>query len=222
MNKHRVPLRILHVVESIGRGGGVQEWLGNIYPLIDAARFQMDTWTSSYGRESHSCIPANHIIYGQPHRKPIAYGRTFLRVLRQHGPYEIVHSHIQHHNGFVLSLAKLAGVPIRVAHSHVDTIGFRPKAGIMRRGYERVMLNWIQRYATSGLAVSQSAGAALFGSGWDKDPRWEILTCGIDLSAFHVHVDPAAVRSELNLPSGRSRDWSCCSLCSYEEPYFSN
>ncbi len=136
-----------------------------------------------------------------PHRPaPWAYAARFKRILRQHGPYDIVHAHSAHFSGYMLRLAHQAGVPVRMAHSHNDTSTCDLSALVTKRIALRVMDSWIHRHATVGLAASQEAGSALFGSGWEADPRWQILHYGIDLAPFKEAVDAAAIRAELDLP----------------------
>jgi glycosyltransferase involved in cell wall biosynthesis len=37
----------------------------------------------------------------------------------------------------------------------------------------------------------------MFGTEWEKDPRWAVLNCGIDIDSFSKNVDRASVRKEL-------------------------
>jgi hypothetical protein len=66
-------------------------------------------------------------------RQNLGFTRNFKRILREYGPYDIVHSHVHHFSGYVLYLAKQAGVPVRIAHSHNDTSAIDAKAGLHRR-----------------------------------------------------------------------------------------
>jgi glycosyltransferase involved in cell wall biosynthesis len=132
---------------------------------------------------------------------PWRYARRFQEVLRTHGPYDIVHCHVHHFSGYVLWLAKRAGVPQRIVHSHCGTSMIDQQAGPARRLYLSMMMRAIGRYATCGLAVSCKAAEALFGQAWREDRRWRILHPGIDLDPFRNPVDQPAVRAELGIPN---------------------
>jgi glycosyltransferase involved in cell wall biosynthesis len=132
--------------------------------------------------------------------RPFSYARNLTKILRDCGPYDIVHSHVHHYSGHVLRIAHQAGVPMRIAHSHSDTAWVQSRSGLSRRLYFALMSRWIKRHATRGIGVSRKAAAALFGPLWEHDPRWRILYYGIDLEPFRQPVDRDAVRQELNIP----------------------
>ena len=133
--------------------------------------------------------------------QPWSYARNFKRILREYGPYDIVHSHVHHFSGYVLRLAQQAGVPVRIAHSHNDTSSIETGAGLYRRLYSNLTKSWIARHATLGLGASRQAAANLFGSVWETDPLWQVLYCGIDLAPFRDSINPVTVRAELGIPA---------------------
>ena len=198
------PIRILHIVGGMNRGG-VETWLMHVLRHIDRERYQMDFLVHTlepcaYDDEIRA-LGSRIIACPHPHR-PWRFAPQFLRILREHGPYDIVHSHVHHYSGFTLWLAKQAGVPMRIAHSHNDTTTGDRAAGLMRKFYLRMMEQAIRRAATHGLACSHRAAAALYGRQWQRDPRWQVLYYGIDLAPFReaLSADSATVRAELGLP----------------------
>ena len=197
------PIRILHVVGSMRPGGGVQAWFMRVLRHIDRQRFRMDVQTihsDAYDDEIRAL--GSKIILCPPYRRPWSYARNLKRILGEHGPYNIVHSHIPGHSGYILRLAQRAGVPIRIAHSRIADSPLVAKSGLLRRGYETLMKRWLARYATAGLASSREAAATMFGPAWEADPRyWQILYPATDLTPFRALVDPAAIRAELDIPS---------------------
>lgn len=198
----RRSIRILQVVGGMNRGG-IETWLMYILRYIDRDRFRIDflvhtTQPCAYDDEIRAL--GSKIIPCLHPSQPWLYARNFKRVLREHGPYDVVHSHVHHYTGYVLRLAQQAGVPVRIAHSHSDTSQLQAKARLLRRGYLKLMTQWIARHATVGLAASRKAAVALFGPAWDADPRWQLLHCGIDMALFQDLVDPVAIRAELGIP----------------------
>ncbi len=198
------PVRVLHVVGALNHGG-VETWLMHVLRHIDRDRFHFDFLVHSeqpaaYDDEARA-LGANIIPCLHP-SQPLRYGRNFKRILRAHGPYDVVHSHVHHFSGYALRLAAQAGVPTRIAHSHSDTAAHESQARPARRAYLALMERWVRRCATTGLAASAQAAAALFGPGWQRDPRCRLLYCGVDLAPFRAPADRAACRAEFGLPAG--------------------
>ncbi len=195
------PIRSLHVVGGMNQGG-VETWLMHVLRHIDRDQFPMDflvhtTSECAYDEEIRAL--GSGIIPCLSPRRPVQYARNFLRILRQQGPYDIVHSHVHHYSGFVLRLAHQADVPVRIAHSHTSLIEARTH--LPRRLYLGLMKRWITRYATVGLACSRKAAMALFGTNWETDRRWQVLYYGIDLEPFEQKVDSQELRRELSIPA---------------------
>jgi glycosyltransferase involved in cell wall biosynthesis len=203
MRSERV-CRVLHVVGRMDRGG-VETWLMHVLRSIDRARFALDFLV-------HTDMPGAHDeeirrLGGRVIPLPLPtqrfwYASRFRRAIRDHGPYDIVHSHVHHFSGVVLRAAYLAGIGSRIAHSHSDTSAAQATATITRRAYLRVTEALIRRYGTTALAASEKAGRALFT--WDHDDSrcaWDVLHYGIDLDPFLARPDKVSVRRELGLDS---------------------
>jgi len=125
-----------------------------------------------------------------------SFAKEFWRILKQHGPFDVVHSHLHHFSGAVLAVARLAGVPIRVAHSHSDRSSVDSSARLFRRLYLWFSRKLIQWSCTKCLAVSEGAAASLLGNGWQNDPRVEIFRCGLDFEQFRSRTPrPEALKS---------------------------
>lgn len=195
-------IRVLHVVGGMDTGG-IETWLMHMLRRIDRDRYRFDFLAHTakpcfYDEEirSRGCriIPCPHPT------RPWQYARDFLRVLKEHGPYDVVHSHVHHFSGFTVMLAKLAGVPVRIAHSHNDTSLNESRAGIVRKFYLQSTRWLIHRCSTLGLACSGMAAVNLFGKDWERDSRWRILQYGVDFEPFTQSVDRAQVRRELGIP----------------------
>jgi len=195
------PLRILHVVGRMDRGG-VETWLMHVLRHLDRGRFHMDflvhtTRLCAYDDEIRAL--GSKIIRCPSPSFPLTYTHRFKRALREHGPYDVVHSHVHHYSGYVLRLARQVGVPVRIAHSHGDNPLPQTKPGFLRRTYLALTKQWVVRHATVGLAASRESALALFGPAWTADPRWRILYCGIDLAPFHVIDEARTVRAEFGI-----------------------
>ncbi len=144
----------------------------------------------SLGAEIHPCTGV---------RNPIKYARQFKAVLQEHGPFDVVHSHVYLYSGYLMRLAAEAGVPIRIAHSHtaLKPKGFNPA----RFAYERLMRDWIARYSTHRIGISQIAADSLFGKQAHKSAA--VLYYGFDFTPFLQPQDPEEVKRRLGVPVHR-------------------
>jgi glycosyltransferase involved in cell wall biosynthesis len=204
MTANKGSVRVLHVLNSNMGAGGIETWLMHVLRHIDRERFRIDFLLNPVVAPRQAdeirALGAS-ILSGSNPRRPIAYARTFRRILRQHGPYDIVHSHPYPYTGYILRLARQSGVPIRIAHCHADFSRVEERVSSLRRVYLTAMKSWVAQNATLGLAPSREAANTLFGSSWEADPRWRILYYGIDLEPFRATVRPASVRTELGIPT---------------------
>ncbi len=87
--KQHTPLRILHVLGMMERGGA-ETWLMHILRSIDRTRYHMDFLVhvpepQDYDDEIRALGSSVIVV---PHtRHPLLYAREFNRILREYGPY---------------------------------------------------------------------------------------------------------------------------------------
>jgi glycosyltransferase involved in cell wall biosynthesis len=129
---------------------------------------------------------------------PLEYAKNFEKILNKYGPYDCVHSHVHHYSGYVLLLARIYGVPIRIAQSHTGD----PQAGAgpARKAYLAAMRQLIAWNATGGITVSRIAGDALYPK-WKRDRRWRLLPYGIDTERFSNPPEREEMRRQLGIPA---------------------
>jgi glycosyltransferase involved in cell wall biosynthesis len=199
--------RVLHVVRQM-HAGGIAVWLMNILRHIDRARYHLDfllvhDGPAAYANEIRDLGSSISTCLG--YHKPWKFAGNFANVLRESGPYDVVHSHIYNYSGFVLKIAAGHRVPVRIAHSHTDTrlkeASQRRWRQVYRRAYLDVTTHWLRRHATAGLAVSHGAADALFGADWATDGRFRVLPLGLDFEPFSAPCDQGEVRRSLGLPA---------------------
>jgi glycosyltransferase involved in cell wall biosynthesis len=191
-------MRILHVLGKLDRGG-VETWLVQVLRHIDRQEYQMDfmvhtndagAYDEEVGSLGARVIPCLHPS------NPALYAKNFFRILREYGPYDLVHSHVHHYSGYVLMLAAAAGVKVRIAHSHTSAPEVSP--GIARQIYLAAMRQLIKQKTTFGIAISTLAGDSLM-PGWQARPNWYLRPYGIETEPFEVNVDPITIRKKLGL-----------------------
>jgi glycosyltransferase involved in cell wall biosynthesis len=184
--------------------GGVETWLLHVLRHLDRKRFQMDflVHTDQPGAYDGELLQfGSKILPCSPTHNPMRYGRRFLEIVKQHGPFDVLHSHVHHFSGYTLALGRMAGIPVRIAHSHSDTRAVESEIGLARKIYLGTMEQLLRVNCTHGLAASGVAALALFGPRWSCDRRIRILYCGVDLEPFRSSVDRESVRSEFGFRS---------------------
>jgi glycosyltransferase involved in cell wall biosynthesis len=196
------PIRILHVVGGMDRGGA-ETWLMHVLRHLEPNLCQMDFLTPAdehYAYTDELTALGSQIFPCLEPSKLLLYAANFQRILRAHGPYDAIHVHIHHFSGYVLWLAKQSGIKARIIHSHIDTSSIESTANWKRKLYVTLMKWLIASNATAGLAASRMAAADLLGAGWAQDSRWQTLYCGIDLVPFDDPIDTTNIRSEFGIP----------------------
>ncbi|MCR4412031.1 MAG: glycosyltransferase family 1 protein [Thermoguttaceae bacterium] len=194
-------MRVLHVVGRMN-AGGVETWLLRVLRRADRGQLEMDFLVHDErpGLYDDEIRRLGSAVLRCPYpRRPWRFARSFRRALREHGPYDVIHSHVHHYSGYVLKLARSEGVARRIAHSHNDRAAAESGVSLGRRAYLAISRHWLRRHATARLACSRSAGVSLFGRPWLTDSRARVVHYGVDLAEFAAPADGAAVRKELGL-----------------------
>jgi glycosyltransferase involved in cell wall biosynthesis len=194
------PLRVLHVMGSL-KTGGAETWLVQLADHLDRRRVRLDVAVNCaadtpYARKLQQLGCRIHTCPSLAN--PLAYMGGFLRILKENGPYDVVHSHLHLFSGLVMRAAHVAGVPVRIAHSRNWSDGKR--LTLPRRAYRTLMRHWIGRYSTALLAISRTAALGAFGRKLGDAAHCRISVTSVDLSPFTRTVDRAEVRRRLGIP----------------------
>ncbi len=193
------PIRVLHIFGRMNRGGA-ETFIMHVYRHMDRSKIQFDFAVHSdqpghYDEEIRS-LGGRIFVLPRPRLAALpVYKRALARVLRKEGPFAAVHSHVHFYSGIPLAIAASAGVPLRIAHSHTTLDG--KGDSLLRRVYFWYMRRLIHRSATHILAPSRLACEALYGSGWEQDPRVRVVHNGIALFPFESLPDRYALREKM-------------------------
>lgn len=201
MMNENPPIRVLHVVGKMDRGG-TETWLMNILRNIDREQIQIDFVVHSdspgvYDGEIKDL--GSQLFNVGSHKNLLKYAMNLRRLIATDGGYDVVHSHVGFFTGIVLSICKFLGVPVRIAHSHNDSR--RTMRSPTRRVYAWGMSRLMSCSMTHGLAASEAAAKSMFGSGWRADGRVKVMYCGTDFSRFDEAVSKEAVRATIGVPT---------------------
>ncbi|MDQ0270925.1 glycosyltransferase family 1 protein [Cytobacillus purgationiresistens] len=192
------PLRILHVVVNMNRGGA-ETLIMNLYRHIDRSKVQFDFLTCKPGVFDEEIKVMGGIIHRIPyvsdvgHFKYISELEGFFKANHQ---YQIVHSHMDKMSGFVLKAAKESSIPIRIAHSH----NTKSEGGTAIRLYKWWAGTFIVPSSTDYFACSSEAAKWLFRQQYSKA---KMVKNGIAFAPFYFALETRRkVREELELDHG--------------------
>lgn len=204
------PIRVLHSLGSLRRGG-IETWLINVlrqrHPELqmDFILYEEAGTGGDYEREA---LAAGCVIH---HYTPASWLTKRLRALGvapsdpalsdvlRTGNYDVLHVHGEELLGDTVKEAAQAGTPVRVTHCHHTQLA-RGKRGLemwIRRLRHRTLERRLTlRYATELVACGRDAGRLMLGDAWGKDPRCQVIYCGVTLSAFERALSQTS-RAEL-------------------------
>lgn len=190
---------VVHVLNVLDRGGLEVRTLEVIRGLDPrTVRVIVCTLAGRRGELASAYEAAGAEVVPLDMRSP-GFARRFLRLLRAER-VDVVHSHIHFSSGPVLTLARVAGVRIRIAHFRSDSHG-RERSGPAREAYYAIARVLILAFATTVVGVSPSSLQSNWGRVVDRDPRFQVLPNGIDTS----HLRPPA-ETRLSAELGLSPD----------------
>lgn len=190
------PIRILHVVTYMGRGG-LETMLMNYYRHIDRSLIQFDflahrDFRADYDDEIESL---GGKIYHLPRLVPwsTSYHEALDDFFTEHTEYRIVHVHQDCLSSVILKVAKKHGVPVRIAHSHSNNQDKDIKYPI-----KLFFRKQIPKYASHLLACGQEAGAWMF-----CGAKFQVLNNAIDAKQYQYNPARAKqIRNVLGIPTG--------------------
>ena len=168
-------------------GGGVESVVMNYYRNIDRNKIQFHFLCD----EDSTDIPYEEIeklggkvIVIPPYQKLFKYQKELYRIFKENN-YKIVHSHISTLSVFPLRIAKKAGVPIRIAHSHSTSNKKEWKRNLIKN----ILRPFSKLYANQFFACSELSGRWLFGEKAFKNNSIKIINNAIDLEKFKFNKE---------------------------------
>lgn len=178
--------RVLHVFSGMNRGGA-ETMVMNLYRKMDRSKVQFDFLTyrndpCAYDEEILSLGGRLFYVPSIGQSNPLTFVKNVRNTIKENGPFSAVHAHTDFQTGFIALAARLAGVQVRVCHSHNTSwkTGFNWKDRLQLMVFRRLIL----AYATELCACGEDAGRFLFGRSNMERKRVHLLPNGIDLDLF--------------------------------------
>lgn len=192
------PIRVAQVIGKMV-GGGVEAVVMNYYRHIDRSKVQFDFIIDS----DSTVVPDKEIknlggrLFEVPPYQHLGSYQKALGSLFEQNQWDIVHSHINTLSVFSLRIAKKAGIPVRIAHSHA-TMG----KGETKRNLMKLALRpFANVYPTDRVACSSYAGKWLFGN----NVSFTVIPNAVDVTKFRFSE---GARNEMRGAWGAGDD--CC------------
>lgn len=194
--------RVLHVIGAMNRAGA-ESMLMTLYRSLDKTRLQFDflEFSEADSDFSQEIVAMGGRIYKFPwSQKSKGFGQTvseLATLMRARGPYVAVHGHILFANGAVMTAARKARIPARIAHSHNTSDVIDP--GLMRRFYHSASRMAIRWGATALVACGEDAARYLFGS--RRGAEAVVVPNAVDTHRYRPvpQCERTRIRRELNL-----------------------
>ena len=178
MHELNAPIRVLHVMGSIGLNNGVSSVVMNYYSKLDHSKLTFDFMLNEdVDTDIRAYIEGNGSkIYIMPELK-VKNTFRYVKKLREFyrtTDYKIIHGHVANSAIFYLGLAR--NVPYRIIHSHNTRL-----ADIWWKCIRNwVLTRFIKFVANKYIACSEEAAKSLFG----KNNNTFILNNAIDVEKF--------------------------------------
>jgi glycosyltransferase involved in cell wall biosynthesis len=147
-------------------------------------------------------IPVHRVLMSDGR---VSWFRRFGDFLRDEGPFSVVHSHTPARlSAPALHVAKRAGVPVRIAHSH-SAYSQGNREPLRRRVAKQFAIPWLKSAATRRVGISELALEEVAGKDWRDDPFATVLLYGFDFSQFAGAAERAStLRAKLGIPDKAS------------------
>jgi len=206
MVQMEMPIRVLHVVSAMNRGGA-ETLIMNIYRNIDRSKIQFDFIShnsnnpNDFDDEIKSLGGRVFRVQSLGELGPVKYIRELRKIMEQNGPFQAVHAHTDFQSGFVAIAAKMAGIHRRICHSHNNdwTMGNNIKA----RTLLWILKRTISVFGTNYCACSIAAAHFLFNKSKTDNGRVSILRNGIAVNEYEHLLEEDCqirIRKELDIP----------------------
>lgn len=177
------PIKVLAIVHSMNRGG-LESRLMDIMRSIDHSKVRIDIYSYSFTKgifDDEITAMGSNIYYNKCLTvfNMLTYPCYFARFLKEHPEYQIIHAHQDAWCPIFCKGAKIAGVPVRIAHSRTAATKLTLKNCV-----RNIIKLPVKKYATHYFAVSDVAAIWLFGKKAYDDGKVTIWPNAIDTSRY--------------------------------------
>ena len=186
-------IRVLEIAHGLAPGG-IEAFLLNIFENIDKEKIEISFDLASNGKQYHEERVLNQgaKVYHTNDLNGIKnickHFFSLIKVLREEGPFDVVHTNIDFFNGVNLFAAFIAGVPVRISHSHNTNSAHARTVGttLPIKLYRRFMRFFINLLSTEKLGCSKEANIYMYGS---KAKESIVINNGVHFEKFRKNLN---------------------------------
>jgi glycosyltransferase involved in cell wall biosynthesis len=202
------PIRLLHLVNSLGRGGGVEKWLMSMLQTVSPEVCRMDFACKGAAR-GDMAADAERLgatVYQTPlglfH---IGFARGLAKVLKN-GKYDLVHNHLNAFSGFPVWVVRRNGIPV-ITTFHSTRLGpedqrlLFPGLKQLRSAYEVLSVGYAIRNSDLVTGVSRAVVDAHVYNPGKLTLKPEVLYLGVELPEPASADQRADFRRSLECPA---------------------
>lgn len=138
-------------------------------------------------------------------KKKLRHCGRLYRFLKA-GKFDVFHANMDLFNGFNMPVAWLAGVPVRVCHSHIAGSQYEARTGkhLVVSIYRTIMRRSLWWFSNRRCGCSEMAMDYLFQSKWKRDKHSKVVINGVDFAEYsRAEFDKEQKKTELGLPQGK-------------------
>lgn len=192
-------IKIAYILHGIPQGCGISSFVMSVVKHIDLRKYDITFILAldQGGKQEREleAIDLGIEIYRTSDldgfRKKWNHVTRLKQLLKETGPYDIVHSNMDFLNGINLLVAKTIGIPTRVSHSHVSNSQHKHKTFLKKvifLSYRKIMMKIINITATDKLGCSDSANTFLYGKKEVNGGNTKVIYNGIDVNRFSIKI----------------------------------
>lgn len=189
-------IKVLEVVPSL-QNGGVEQFLYNYLANMDLSGFEIWILTQEprFLESEKRFVDLGIKIKAVPPKKKnlFKYYRLTRKIMKKE-QFDIIHCHLSAKSFWMLIIAKMSGIKIRIYHAHEA----RVLSGIKKAIY-RIYAKLSLRFATNLVACGRESANFCFG----KEKRYVLLRNLIDCDKFQYSIkDRDVIRKALGVDEG--------------------
>ncbi len=196
-------IKILQVVGAL-RTGGLETVAMNFFRYADREKYEFHflSYQEEKGEYEDEIIKLGGKIIKIPAPKKgiKSFVKNVKKVMRENGPYQIVHSHTFYNSGIILWIAAKMKIPVRVAHMHNNHSVYKIK--MYKKAYNFIMKMMLNKYSTKKCACSFEAGISTYGKRSFEKKGIIIKNC-IDVTKYAFNQENREkIRKEFDIEEG--------------------
>lgn len=190
-------MRVFHVISGFENGGVetlIFRWISHMPKDIEFHIVAQEIVVPACAERFRARGVTIHLIPSRKHL--LGHCKELLALLREYRP-EVVHVHTTEWGAIPLSVAKKAGVPCRIQHSHAA----RKEKNPLLHLAHALSFAWARRTATDYFACGTAAAHTAFGKRAVAGGEVKIVKNGIDVAAFsYREAVRRSTREALGIP----------------------